>query len=323
MVDVRGSFCIDRFESTLVDKKTGNKLSPYYHPSPEVTRREYERWQRARADAKTDEGRRYEVPPPDEWELAAVRFEPVAQVETDVTPNGYMSAEAAQRACENAGKRLCSDEEWVTACRGEHNTKFPHHQIQFNQLLGKASSVQQLKKLVHEAIQAAVKRATTPQVKVDDSDLDTKYNVVTTTTTPHQPKTPKVPQPLTISTPTQPVPIVIGAATYTPPPQQIVDPYAGLNPRAKVHAQHLLTHGLGGQMSGTTDWTLTQSDVNDLRNWVVSQTTTGGNQKWVVNVGPGTGLHSHRNQFKVSGFGVVSGSTKAPTYHITINQGLV
>jgi len=126
MVDVRGSFCIDRFESTLVDKKTGNKLSPYYHPSPEVTRREYERWQRARADAKTDEGRRYEVPPPDEWELDAVRFEPVAQVETDVTPNGYMSAEVAQRACENAGKRLCSDEEWVTACRGEHNTKFPY-----------------------------------------------------------------------------------------------------------------------------------------------------------------------------------------------------
>jgi hypothetical protein len=205
----------------------------------------------------------------------------------------------------------------------EHNTKFPHHQIQFNQLLGKASSVQQLKTLVHEAIQAAVKRATTPQVKADDSDLDTKYKVVTTTTTLHQPKTPKVPQPLTISTPTQPVPIVIGAATYTPPPQQIIDPYAGLNPRAKVHAQHLLTHGLGGQMSGTTDWTLTQSDVNDLRNWVVSQTTTGGNQKWVVNVGPGTGQHSHRNQFKVSGFGVVSGSTKAPTYHITINQGLV
>lgn len=126
MVDVQGSFCIDRFEATLYDKTTGNRLSPYYHPSPEVTRREYERWQRARLDAKTDEGRRQTVPAPDEWELGARHFDPVAKVEPDATPNGYMSGEAAQRACENAGKRLCTDEEWVTACRGQHNTKFPY-----------------------------------------------------------------------------------------------------------------------------------------------------------------------------------------------------
>jgi formylglycine-generating enzyme required for sulfatase activity len=125
-VDIRGSYCIDRFESVLYDKKTGKKLSPYYHPSAEVTRREYERWQRLRTEAKTDEGRHYEVPAPDEWELTAHRLEPVARVEPDVAPNGYMSAEAAQRACENAGKRLCTDEEWVAACRGEHNTKFPY-----------------------------------------------------------------------------------------------------------------------------------------------------------------------------------------------------
>jgi formylglycine-generating enzyme len=126
MVDVQGAFCIDRFEATLYDRKTGNRLSPYYHPSPEVTRREYERWQRSRADAKTDEGRRQPVPAPDEWALGARHFEPLAKVEPDATPNGYMSAEAAQRACENAGKRLCSDQEWVTACRGQHNTKFPY-----------------------------------------------------------------------------------------------------------------------------------------------------------------------------------------------------
>lgn len=126
MVDVHASFCIDRFESTLYDKKSGNRLSPYYHPSADATRREYERWQRLRMDAKTDEGRRAEVPAPDEWALSARYFEPTARVEPDAVPNGYMSAEAAQRACENAGKRLCTDEEWVTACRGQHNTKFPY-----------------------------------------------------------------------------------------------------------------------------------------------------------------------------------------------------
>lgn len=126
MVDVQGAFCIDRFEATLYDKTTSNRLSPYYHPLPEVTRREYERWQRVRIDAKTDEGRRQPVPAPDEWELSARHFEPVARAEPDATPNGYVSGEAAQRACENAGKRLCSDQEWVTACRGQHNTKFPY-----------------------------------------------------------------------------------------------------------------------------------------------------------------------------------------------------
>jgi formylglycine-generating enzyme required for sulfatase activity len=37
-----------------------------------------------------------------------------------------LSGRNAERACANAGKRLCRIEEWVTACRGQQNRKFPY-----------------------------------------------------------------------------------------------------------------------------------------------------------------------------------------------------
>ena len=41
-------------------------------------------------------------------------------------PNGYLTADLAERACKNAGKRLCTEAEWVLACRGETHRKFPY-----------------------------------------------------------------------------------------------------------------------------------------------------------------------------------------------------
>ena len=67
-------------------------------------------------------------------------------------------------------------------------------------------------------------------------------------------------------------------------------------------------------MTGTTDMSLNQGDINELRNWVgKAGATKCGLQKWVVNVGPGTGTFSLNNQFKVTGFGTVAGTNKAPT----------
>ena len=65
------------------------------------------------------------VPPPPDFELKQ-DFEPKALVKQGVVPNGYMSADLAERACKNAGKRLCSPDEWKLACRGEKNRKFPY-----------------------------------------------------------------------------------------------------------------------------------------------------------------------------------------------------
>ena len=40
-------------------------------------------------------------------------------------PSGYVSGELAKEACANAEKRLCKEDEWVTACRGQAQTPFP------------------------------------------------------------------------------------------------------------------------------------------------------------------------------------------------------
>jgi sulfatase modifying factor 1 len=126
MVAVHESFCVDRYEASLVDGASGRPLSPYYHPTPDATRREYVRWQRLRTEQRPLAGRAMPVPPPPEWSLEAVRFDPMAVSLENAIPNGYLSGETAAAACQRASKRLCTAEEWVTACRGEKNRKFPY-----------------------------------------------------------------------------------------------------------------------------------------------------------------------------------------------------
>jgi formylglycine-generating enzyme required for sulfatase activity len=42
------------------------------------------------------------------------------------TPQAYISRNEAQQACRRAGKRLCTTEEWVFACKGRNPTTFPY-----------------------------------------------------------------------------------------------------------------------------------------------------------------------------------------------------
>lgn len=64
-------------------------------------------------------------------------FEPVAkgtkikaQNRAGVTPQAYISRDQAESACKNAGKRLCTDDEWVTACKGRKPTTWPYGEEQ-------------------------------------------------------------------------------------------------------------------------------------------------------------------------------------------------
>lgn len=43
-----------------------------------------------------------------------------------VVPQGYISGARAEEACQTAGKRLCSSEEWQTACRGPERSLYPY-----------------------------------------------------------------------------------------------------------------------------------------------------------------------------------------------------
>jgi formylglycine-generating enzyme required for sulfatase activity len=43
-----------------------------------------------------------------------------------VHPQAYISKDEAASACEAAGKRLCTDDEWITACKGKKPTQYPY-----------------------------------------------------------------------------------------------------------------------------------------------------------------------------------------------------
>jgi sulfatase modifying factor 1 len=85
-----GTVCIDRFEAHLARRKDGGalvSLPPYERPSgPDL----------------------------------------VAVSTAGTKPQAYVSRVEAARACENAGKRLCSVSEWHRACRGPEKTTHPY-----------------------------------------------------------------------------------------------------------------------------------------------------------------------------------------------------
>jgi hypothetical protein len=87
-------FCIDRYEASLIElDAAGNVVSswsPYFNPG--TTR---------------------------------VRAVSIA----GAIPQGYISQPQAAAACSEAGKRLCTDTEWLRACRGETTTTYPYGDV--------------------------------------------------------------------------------------------------------------------------------------------------------------------------------------------------
>ncbi len=83
------AFCIDRFEASLV-RADGVPWSPYFEPGDEPVR--------------------------------AVSLEAAV-------PQAYISGDQAAAACAGAGKRLCSDEEWLRACQGPQASTYPYGDV--------------------------------------------------------------------------------------------------------------------------------------------------------------------------------------------------
>jgi hypothetical protein len=82
-----GTFCIDRYEASLVRVDDGTSLSPFHNPGT------------TRARAVSIAG---------------------------AIPQGYINGRQAAAACMEAGKRLCTDTEWLRACRGPSSTTYPY-----------------------------------------------------------------------------------------------------------------------------------------------------------------------------------------------------
>jgi hypothetical protein len=80
------TFCIDRFEASLV-KLDGTGWSPFFNPGSTPVR--------------------------------AVSLR-------GAVPQGYIDEVRAAAACKNAGKRMCTDAEWLRACRGPQSYTYPY-----------------------------------------------------------------------------------------------------------------------------------------------------------------------------------------------------
>src|SRR5262249_20238828 len=81
-------FCVDKYEGSLWRADDPSvSLSPYFNPGSEDV---------------------------------------VARSLAGVVPEGYINGTQAASACARAGKRLCSNTEWLRACRGPENTIYPY-----------------------------------------------------------------------------------------------------------------------------------------------------------------------------------------------------
>jgi formylglycine-generating enzyme len=125
MMAVAGSFCVDRWEASLVDKRTGLAISPYYPPDRRLAAQLADTWEKQRLEMGSEAARQVELPVLPAWQREH-EIEPVAVSKGGVIPNGYLSGLMAERACHNAGKRLCRYDEWLTACEGEAKRKYPY-----------------------------------------------------------------------------------------------------------------------------------------------------------------------------------------------------
>lgn len=125
MVAIAGRYCVDRFEAALVDRATGRSLAPDWPIAPALLDRVLEAWSTQRERVGDLHARAFPLPAFPAWERVA-EVAPVATSRLGARPNGYVTGLGAEAACAAAGKRLCTRDEFVVACRGEGDTLFPY-----------------------------------------------------------------------------------------------------------------------------------------------------------------------------------------------------
>lgn len=124
MVKVGDKLCVDRYEDVLVDEKE-RRFSPYYPPAPADALEIYTYWKANYTLEGTDLGNKTAPPRLPQWQIKEIHS-PKAVSFFNVLPNAYVSGVMAEQACKEAGKRLCTIDEWRLACGGEAQTKYPY-----------------------------------------------------------------------------------------------------------------------------------------------------------------------------------------------------
>lgn len=93
MIPVGDTLCVDQYEASLVEVQADGSTtewSPYFHPAGHRVR---------------------------------------ALSRAGAVPQAYIDGASAGDACDEAGKRLCTDTEWLRACQGPSGTTYPYGDV--------------------------------------------------------------------------------------------------------------------------------------------------------------------------------------------------
>jgi formylglycine-generating enzyme required for sulfatase activity len=125
MVSIAGRFCVDRFEAGIIDAPSGDPISPDYPSTPNLRDFVLAEWSTGRERTGNVHARALPLPFLPKERIGR-KIEPLAVSRHGARPNGYLTGLVAESACTAAGKRLCTLDEFVMACRGEDDTLFPY-----------------------------------------------------------------------------------------------------------------------------------------------------------------------------------------------------
>lgn len=124
MASIENLYCIDRYEASIVDKKTEEEASPQYIASLKGvynTQWQYDTFNHKEIDPKllpqlVQEWQPLSMPARGPEQFSS--FEPLAISLPGKIPAGYVNKIIAAQACANAEKRLCTRKEWYKTCVG-------------------------------------------------------------------------------------------------------------------------------------------------------------------------------------------------------------
>ncbi len=125
MANIDDKYCIDKWENSIYDKNNpSGKASLFYPAKTSQANYLYNYWRTGWKGTSPPNSAYAQMP--ERGAETTTGFAPLAVSQPNVIPNMFVSKEIAELACANAGKRLCTEEEWVHVCKGSSSTQYPY-----------------------------------------------------------------------------------------------------------------------------------------------------------------------------------------------------
>ena len=125
MANVNDKYCIDKWENSIYNKNNPSERASLYYPAKTSQANTlYNYWKNGWKGTPPPNSAYAQMP--ERGAEITTGFAGLAMSQPNVIPNMYVSKEIAEQACANAGKRLCTVDEWLQACKGPSSTRYPY-----------------------------------------------------------------------------------------------------------------------------------------------------------------------------------------------------